>query len=364
MGVDEWDQVRVGIEYGNDPAGATRIPPATLAGISRSVKIANVRWADCEPVAWPSWWPFPRYSFGWLKKQLDAWRAAGFDYVTLVVKCAHPSYTAATYTPPPGFASGFLGIASAPPKNEDAWNALDRWAHALVRAVRGRVQVIECESEWQSPAWWLGGLDEYMRWLGVLDSAIYAEAPEIKLCLGGHSLDGMIDDDPDDDTFNARILALPEPQRSVMARALEMGRTALASGAFDLVDIHSLGAASGIAPNVRRVREILPKWWDGEITIGDAFPGEPVCPSPLQGFPGDGELMARLLRRESAAYGELERRQRVVTAAKIEAAQAAGCSSIHFGPTYDWWPSPYPWQGLTRADGTPRPVCDVVRAAQ
>ena len=364
MGVDEGDQVRVGIEYGNDPAGATRVPPATFAGISRSVKIANIRWQDCEPVVWPSWWPFPRYRFDWLIKQLDGWRTAGFYHVTLVVKCAHASYTAATYTSPLGFASGFLGIASAPPKNADAWNALDRWARALVRAVRGRVQVIECESEWQSPAWWLGGLDEYMRWLGVLDSAIYAEAPEIKLCLGGHSLDGMIDDDPDDDTFNARILALPEPQRSVMARALEMGRTALASGAFDLVDIHSLGAASGIAPNVRRVREILPKWWDGEITIGDAFPGEPVCPSPLQGFPGDGELMARLLRRESAAYGELERRQRVVTAAKIEAAQAAGCSSIHFGPTYDWWPSPYPWQGLTRADGTPRPVCDVVRAAQ
>jgi hypothetical protein len=140
-----------------------------------------------------------------------------------------------------------------------------------------------------------------------------------------------------------------------------------------VVDIHSLGAASGIAPNVRRVREALPSWWAGEITIGDAFPGEPVCPSPAQGFPGDPELMARLLRRESAAFGELERRQRVVTAAKIEAARAAGCSQVNFGGLYDWnepvkgsWQvvTPYPWQGLTRPDGTPRPVCDVVRAAQ
>ena len=49
---------------------------------------------------------------------------------------------------------------------------------------------------------------------------------------------------------------------------------------------------------------------------------------------------------------------------KIEAARSAGCSAIHFGPTYDWWPSPYPWQGLTRPDGTPRPVCDVIRGAQ
>jgi hypothetical protein len=55
----------------------------------------------------------------------------------------------------------------------------------------------------------------------------------------------------------------------------------------------------------------------------------------------------------------------VVTAAKIDAALAAGCSAIHFGPTYDWGSlSPYNWQGLTRPDGTPRPVCDVIRAAQ
>ena len=357
--------VRIGLEFGNDPAGNPRIPPATFAGISRSVKIANVRWQDCEPIAWPSWWPFPRYRFDWLIRQLDGWRAAGFDHVTLVLKCAHASYTAATYTPPPGFASGFVGIASAPPKDAAAWNALDRWARALVRAVRGRVQVIECESEWQSPAWWMGTFGDYMAWLSRLRDAIFREAPEIKLCLGGHSLDGLLDDDPDDDTFNARIVALPGPQRSVMARALDMGRAALATGAFDVVDIHSLGAASGIAPNVRRVRECLPSWWLGEITIGDAFPGEPVCPSPTQGFSGDPELMARLLRREAAAYADLERRQCAVTAAKIEAARAAGCSQVNFGPLYDWGAAnPYNWQGLTRPDGTPRPVCDVIRAAQ
>ena len=357
--------MRCGIEYGDDPSGNPRIPPATFAGISRSVKIANVRWQDCEPIVWPSWWPFPRYRFDWLTRQIDGWRAAGFEHITMVVKCAHPSYTAATYTPPPGFASGFLGIASAPPKNEDAWNALDRWAHALVRAVRGRVQVIECESEWQSPAWWLGGLDEYMRWLGVLDNAIRAAETEIDLCLGGHSLDGLLDDDPDDDTFNARIMGLPEPQRTVMVRALDMGRKALATGDFDVVDIHSLGAASGIAPNVRRVREALPAWWRGEITIGDAFPGEPVCPSPAQGFPGDPDLMARILRREAAAYADLERRQCAVTAAKIEAAREAGCSQVNFGPLYDWGvANPYNWQGLTDAYGTLRAACDVVRAAQ
>ena len=357
--------MRIGLEFGNDPAGATRVPPATFAGISRSVKIANIRWQDCEPVVWPSWWPFPRYRFDWLIKQLDGWRTAGFYHVTLVVKCAHASYTAATYTSPLGFASGFLGIASAPPKNADAWNALDRWARALVRAVRGRVQVIECESEWQSPAWWLGGVDDYMRALDVWRLAIRDEASEIKLCLGGHSLDGLLDDDPDDDTFNARIMGLPEPQRTVMVRALDMGRKALATGDFDVVDIHSLGAASGIAPNVRRVREALPAWWRGEITIGDAFPGEPVCPSPAQGFPGDPDLMARLLRRESAAFGELDRRQRVVTAAKIEAAREAGCSQVNFGPLYDWGvANPYNWQGLTDAYGTLRAACDVVRAAQ
>ncbi len=354
--------MRVGIEYGNDPAGNPRVPPATFAGISRSVKIANVRWQDCEPIAWPSWWPFPRYRFDWLIKQLDGWRAAGFDHVTLVLKCAHASYTAATYTPPPGFTSGFLGIASAPPKDAAAWNALDRWARALVRAVRGRVQVIECESEWQSPAWWLGGLDEYMRWLGVLDNAIRAEETEIDLCLGGHSLDGLLDDDPDDDEFNAQVMGLPEPQRTVMVRALDMGRAALATGAFDVVDIHSLGSSTGIAPNVRRVRECLPAWWRGEITIGDAFPGEPVCPSPTQGFPGDPELMARLLRREEWAYAELEARQRVVTAAKIEAARASGCSQVNFGPFYDYG-LPYPWQGLTRPDGTLRPACQEILSA-
>jgi hypothetical protein len=106
----------------------------------------------------------------------------------------------------------------------------------------------------------------------------------------------------------------------------------------------------------------LPAWWRGEITIGDAFPGEPVCPSPSQGFPGDPELMARLLRREEWAYAELEARQRVVTAAKIEAARASGCSQVNFGPFYDYG-LPYPWQGLTRPDGTLRPACQEILSA-
>ena len=150
-----------------------------------------------------------------------------------------------------------------------------------------------------------------------------------------------------------------------MARALEMGRAALATGAFDVVDIHSLGSSTGIAPNVRRVREALPAWWRGEITIGDAFPGEPVCPSPAQGFPGSVDLMVRLVRGEAGAYRDLEEIQQEVARFKIDEARRAGCSAINFGPLYDWpLPNPYPWQGLTRADGTPRPVCDVVRAGQ
>ncbi len=135
--------MRVGIEFANDPPRSPRIPASRFAGIAHAVKLASVRWSDCEPIAWPSWWPFDRYSHGWLIAQLDEWRAAGFDHVTIVLKCLHPSYTAPTYTPPAGFSSGFSGIASAPPRDEAAWKALDRWVRALLKAVRGRVQVVE-----------------------------------------------------------------------------------------------------------------------------------------------------------------------------------------------------------------------------
>ena len=45
-----------------------------------------------------------------------------------------------------------------------------------------------------------------MAWLSRLRDAIFREAPEIKLCLGGIPR-RPLDDDPDDDTFNARIVA-------------------------------------------------------------------------------------------------------------------------------------------------------------
>lgn len=358
----------VGVEFGNDPAGAPRVPPSRFAGVARAVKIANVRWGDCEPILWPSWWPESwRYSHGWIVTQLDDWRRAGFDRLTVVLKCWHRDLTAPTYTPPAGFSSGYTGIASAPPRDESAWKALDRWARRWLRDVRGRVQVVECESEWQSPAWWLGGFDEYMRWLRLLRAAVRDVSPEVKVCLGGHSLDGLLDDDPDDDEINARILSLPEPQRSVMARALDLGRRALATGEFDQVDIHSLGDPAGIEPNVRRVRELLPAGWAGEVTIGDAFPCRPLVPSPGQWLPGVAELVGPLVRREPWAVVALEELQTLDTVAKIAAAQRAGCSAIHFGPLYDWnlsQPTPYPWQGLTRPDGSLRPVCETIRAAQ
>ena len=109
----------------------------------------------------------------------------------------------------------------------------------------------------------------------------------------------------------------------------------------------------------------LPSWWLGEITIGDAFPGETACPSPHR-VSGDPELMARLLRRESAAFGELDRRQRYWSRPRKNRGTARGrVFSGELWPLYDWGLRiRTTGKDLTDAYGTPRAACDVVRAAQ
>lgn len=356
-----------GIEFGNDPAGSARIQPGVMAGVATAVKLASWRWSLFLPSFFgftaPSWLSDSfRYAWSWADAQLDAWTKAGYSHITVVLNCSHPVFCAPTYLAPGS--SKPSSVASMPPKNAAAWAELDRWVRALLRRYRGRIAIVECESEWQNPYWWAGGLDDYLTWLRLLRRAIREVAPEVKLCLGGHTLNGLVDDSPDSATIEARIAALPEPLRSTMRRAIDIGSRALATGEFDCVEYHSLSSPSGIAPALALTRSCLPADWAGEIWIGDAFPGVPVNPDPFTWVPGQPDITSGLAIGDPHAIATLEQRQVYTTRAKIQEAEKAGCAGIHFGPLYDWQlvsaVNAFPWQGLTRPDGTLRPVCLII----
>lgn len=362
--------MRKGLQYGNDPAGAPRIAPNLMAGISDTVKIASWRWSLFLPSFFgfvaPSWLSDSfRYAWSWADTQLSAWEAAGYRYITVVLNCSHPVFCAPTYLAPGTTRPS--SVASMPPKSAAAWAELDRWVRALLRRYRGRIAIVECESEWQNPYWWAGSLDDYLTWLRLLRRAIRDICPEVKLCLGGHTLNGLVDDAPDSATIEARIASLPEPLRSTMRRAIDIGTKALATGEFDVVEYHSLGQASGIVPAIELTRACLPPAWTGEIWIGDALPGTPVNPDPFTWSQGQPDIVTDLALNDPAAVATLEARQVTTTLAKIQAAYEAGCAGIHFGPLYDWQllqsATALPWQGLTRSNGTLRPVCGVIRNA-
>lgn len=362
--------MKKGVEYGNDPAEGTPISPTLFAGISETAKLASWRWSGFLPSLFgfvaPSWFNDSfRYAWSRYDGQLNAWEAAGYRHITVVLNCSHPVFCAPTYLAPG--ASRPSSVASMPPKNATAWAELDRWVRALLRRYRGRIAIVECESEWQNPYWWAGSLDDYLAWLRLLRRAIQDVSPEVKLCLGGHTLNGLVDDAPDSVTIEARIASLPEPLRSTMRRAIDIGTKALGTGEFDVVEYHSLGQPSGIVPAIELTRACLPPNWTGEIWIGDALPGVPVNPDPFTWTQGQPDIARALSINDPVAIATLEQRQISTTRAKIQAALEAGCAGIHFGPLYDWQTlqptTALPWQGLTRPDGTLRPVCAVIRNA-
>lgn len=357
----------VGIEYAHDVALASPPPIAAFRGLGSAAKIGFIRWQDVEPWAFPSWWPdslIPR-TWGVIDKAVAELRAAGFTRITLDLHAIHSGYCAPTYTAPQGYPAS--SVASSPPKDEDAWKGWQRFCRALCpRLASLGIEIVNFIPEWQSPYWFAGRYEDWRR----LNSILRHSAIRSRLSVGmGFTAGGLLDDDPSDAALNARIDALPKPFDAVTRRAWDMLNDALDEGDFDVIDVHSLSAPSGIEPAVRRVRERLSMGWR-EIHVGDCIPGEPIVPSVTTGVPGIPGLVPRLLNVDRAAFAEVERRQVETMTAKLAAMRRAGVDRCHVGPLADWptWIgfalNPLAWQGLTRPDGSLRPVCDVLRAAQ
>lgn len=345
----------VGLEYLGD-AYASGIKPASLRGISTSAKTADVRWQDIE--AFPG---LARPSYFWtsLDASVNEWRAAGFVDLTIVLRCQHWACTSPTWAAP------LPALASAPPKTEQLWTAWARFCCALATRYRGRVQAWEIESE--ADRLWAGTVDEYLRLLRLAYGAIRSGDPSARVVLAGISLGSLVDDDPSGQVLNDRLDALPEPQRALAMRAQDFYARTLASPDYHVAEMHSLHAPSGIGPTVRWMREMAVR--PIECWVGDSFPAASVCWSaPGWNQHPKPEMDLRLYKLEigdATAKAALLAEQVTTTKARIDEARKAGAARLYVGPLLDWpMVSGQPWQGIIEADGKPRPVVGVIRAAQ
>jgi hypothetical protein len=345
--------VRVGIEYAADAYSAA-IDPRALAGVATSIKLTDLAWSSVEALPGLS---RPSYNWRGLDAEIERWARVGIAVDCIVLRCQHWLATAPTY------ASRGGPLSSEPPKSARMWDAWGRLAGALAAHLRGLGIALEIESE--ADRLWDGSVDEYLRLLAIAYQAIKAADADATVVLAGVSPGALLDDDPDDDEIGARIMALAEPQRSAVARALDFYERTLREGRYDVAEIHSLYSASGIAPAVRRVRALGAR----RVWIGDSFPSASVCWSP----PGwnqqpKPEMDARLLALERGDVGAREAlydEQMDTTHERILEAEAAGCEVLGVGPIMRWpmvWGQP--WQSLLDDAGKPLPVCDVIAAAQ
>lgn len=343
--------MRVGIEYAADAYAAT-VDPRALAGVASTIKLTDLAWSSVEALPGLS---RPSYNWRALDAEIDRWARAGIAVDCIVLRCQHWLATAPTYASRGGW------LSSAPPKSPKLWDAYGRFCGAVARRYPGVALEIESEAD----RLWSGSIDEYLRLLAVAYQAIHAADPDAAVVLAGISPGSLLDDDPDDDEIGARVMALAEPQRSTVARALDFYGRSLAEGTYDVAELHSLYAPSGIAPTVRRMRDLGAR----EIWVGDSFPGASVCWSP----PGwnqapKAEMDARLLALERGDPGAREglwREQLDTTHQRILAAEAAGCARLYVGPVVRWpLATGQPWQSLLGEKLEPLPVCQVIEAAQ
>lgn len=345
--------MRCEIQYAND-ALAGNLDPKRLDGIANHVKVTDITWASLEALPGRS----PGV-YNWVKLDaiIESWRRAGYDVSCIVLRCQHWLATAPTYASIGG------PLSSAPPKSARMWDAWGRLCGALAAHLRGLDIAIEIESE--ADRLWNGSVDEYLRLLALGGEAIRAADAGALVVLAGISPGSLLDDDPDDDEIGARVMALDEPQRSYIARSLDFYTRTLREGRYDVAEIHSLYGVGGIAPAVRRVRELGAK----RVWIGDSFPSASLCWSaPGWNQPAKADMDARLLaleRGDAKAREALYVEQVDTTHERILAAEAAGCEAIGVGPLMRWpMVTGQPWQSLLDDRGEPLPVCDVIAAAQ
>lgn len=349
------DPIIVGIEYAHDWY-ARNVRPSSLRGLARHVKATDWLWQELE--AFPGL-SRPVFTWGPFDAEVDAWRAAGFE-VGVVLRCKHWLATAATWTPPAP------GLASAPPKNPAMWAAWERLAFSVADHFRGRAAWYEIEPE---PDRFVGGtIEEVLRIHRVAAAAIRAADPAARIVLGGLGPGDFLDDAPDADDLAARIAGLPEPQRSYAARAFDLYRRMLVELSYDVAELHSLHGVGGVVPGLEWMRANAPA--GREFWIGDAFPAASLEWSSYVTLPRarKGPMDARLLaleRGDATARAELDAEKVETTHARILEADRGGAARIYFGGLVDWpRGSSQAFQGILEPDGTPRPVCEVIRAAQ
>ena len=355
--------MRVGLEYAADklatyPDGKS-IGPERLSGIAASAKACDITWASLEALPGLA---RPVYNWRTLEALLESWSAAGVPIDCLVLRCQHPLATRATYPSRGGL------LSSAPPKSPAMWSAYGRMCMSLAAYLlaSGRHVAIQIESE--ADQLFSGTVDDYLRLLATAYDEIAAVSPRALVVLAGINVAGLLADDPTDDVIGERIMGLPEPLRSSATRSLDFYQRTLVEGRYHAAGFHSLHQVSAIAPTVRRMRALMPA--RREVWADDAFPAASLnFDSYRFNAPASRKEMETRLdaldRGDSASLADLYAEQVETTHARLIEMSEAGVERVYLGPLRDWpRATGQPWQGILNADGTPRPVCDVVRAAQ
>lgn len=350
-----------GVEFvGDQPKGSAQ--PAAFYGLGRAVKTRHVYFDEFLPsifgIVAPTWLPDNmRYSWGWFDSMLAAWRSVGFTRVTVVLSARHTVFCKPSDGPAPSSVAGYA------PKDDRGWAELTRFARAFVARYRGVVEIVQAESEQQVRFWWADELEAHMRWHRILYRAVLELGGGSMRCfLGGHTFNGLLNNDPSDSEIERMIAALPEPRQSEIRRAIAFGEDELETGEFHGIDYHSYGTAREIEFAIAHTLDKVPGSWTGEFHVGDCLPGEPVLADPNLWNDGQPDLYLGLLRGDPDVFAELERRQVAVMSDKLGVMHEQAVDRFHVGPTRDWpFTTGMPWQGLTRATGSLRPVCDVLR---
>lgn len=350
--------MRVGIEYVGDKLatyadGKTPIGPERLAGIARTAKARDIPWGSLEAVP-----GMGVYNWRPLDELIDSWGFAGIEIDCIVVRCQH---LLAMRDP-----GAMLRLQSSPPKSERMWKAWGQFVGALCGHLWSRGNPVAIEIESEADWCFAGSVKEYLRLLSIAYDA--AAATRTTVVLAGINVAGWLSDDPSDDEIGERVMALPEDDRARVTRALGFYETTLREGQYDVAGFHSLHQVEAIGPTVKRMRALMPA--GRAVWADDAFPAPSlVFDSYGFGAPADRKAMEARInaldRGDSGALADLYAEQVETTHARLIEMADAGVERCYLGPIRDWpRGTGQPWQGLLDASGTPRPVCDVVRAAQ
>lgn len=351
--------MRVGIEYSGDTLatyadGKTPIGPERLYGIARTAKARDITWGSFDPIP-----GLGRYNWTALDELMRAWAAAGVFIDCIVVRCQH---LLAVREP-----LAMLQLQSSPPKNERMWTA---WG-AAIRALADRLHAfspvhvaleIESEADWC----WRGSVEEYLRLLSIA----YDVTREFNttVVLAGINVAGLLVDDPSDDDIAARVLGLPDADRDRVTRSIAFYERTLREGHYTAAGFHSLHQPDAIGPTVKRMRALMPA--ARAVWADDAFPATSLNYDSYRfNAPAKRAVMEARIdaldRGDKGAHAELDAEKIETTHARLIAMADAGVECCYIGPIRDWSRAiGQPWMGLLDASGTPRPVCDVVRAAQ